>query len=386
MGKRPVRGTGSTPARSEKRDAPRDRGENTRPTNSLLEVQAAVGNAATIHLMRQVATKPPPAQATAVPDMYSMTADLYRFGAPEPSHDLPPAVVEQLLAVRATLSKVPPLDARHRAILHKALPGAPVLELIKRRDTLRSWLQNVPAQISVLSPTAGQPDEANAYQIHSLQQTSETYRAELEEVQGKIDALVRQTGAASEAQLADLVENQFPKTFVERGKQIAIQQLMANLKIVETEAARFGVDRRPRVRPPGSLTKSDKPSPYQPGTPDPAAAVGLRAAAKELIGYRDRRKAVEDANVPRAMTMEDEYNEIQAGNPDPGGRMAIQAAVTAERRRWTGWPCSSRSSIGSTSTPSSRLRTRTSRRTSTPSPRSSSTTSGRPRRTSRTAT
>ena len=70
---------------------------------------------------------------------------------------------------------------------------------------------------------------------------SESKRLELEETQTKINALVADAGVGSEAELAELIEDKFPAMFVERGKQVALQQLAENLKIIEAEAARFGV-------------------------------------------------------------------------------------------------------------------------------------------------
>ncbi len=327
----PGRKTAAHPSRADAKRKP------ARAAHPVLKLQATAGNAATSYLMRQVAPFPlfgPMIGGVpiGVPDMYSMTADLYHFGASAaPTPQLPPDVAARLIAVRTTLSKVPRLEEKPRSILYKAIPGAPVLGLIKQRDAARAWLENMTAQISQLSPPGGQPDEATAERIYSLGMGSESKRLELEDTQRKIDALVADAGVGSEAELADLIENKFPAMFVERGKQVALQQLAENLKIIEAEAARFGVTDDPEYGHPGSLTKSEDPSPYQPGQPNPQAAAGLRAAANELIGYRTKREAVEAANPPRQMTMEDEYNEIQAGNPDPGGRMAIQAAVMEEQ-------------------------------------------------------
>jgi hypothetical protein len=239
---------------------------------------------------------------------------------------MPKAVAEQLLAVRATLRNVVKLTDSERATLRKALPGAPIVELVERRDMRRQWLENLPAMLGALAPPAGQPDDSVAYQMHSLNETAESYRVEVEELQGKIDALVKQTGAAGEAELVKYVADDFPELFIQRAKNIAYRQLWDNLQIAEAEGARYGVSQNPSWGD-QSVAGSDKP--YVPGKPKPEEAPALRAAAKELIGFRQRREQAE-ANFKPFSHMEDEWAAAQAGNPDPDGRMALQEAANAE--------------------------------------------------------
>ena len=287
-------------------------------------MQATIGNAATAKLLRRPATgglaTPEHPFHEPEPEPGPERAE---FVTADPVPAMPKDVAERLLAVRGTLRNVVKLPEKDRAMLRKAIPGAPIIELIERRDMRRGWLENLPAMLAALAPPAGQPDDPVAYQMQSLTQTGESYRAELEELQVKIDAIVKQTGATSEQELAKLISEDFPKLFIRRAKDIANRQLWDNLQIAEAEGARYGVGYNPDWGKPGV----DKP--YVPGMPKPEEAPALRAAAAELLGFRQRRELAQ-ANYHPFGHMEDEWQAYQAGEPDPDGGQALQIATEAE--------------------------------------------------------
>jgi hypothetical protein len=131
--------------------------------------------------------------------------------------------------------------------------------------------------------------------------------------------------------------------FIERAKYIAYRQLWDNLKIAEAEGARYGVTTNP------NWGKKGVDRPYVPGKPAPEEAPAVRAAAKELIGYRTKREEAERKFHPFSH-MEDEY-EAGKTNPTPSGAMALQDAENAEREAsHPDRPRSSRSSSAPTST------------------------------------
>jgi hypothetical protein len=296
------------------------------PVHRVLALQASIGNAATARLLRcGLATPESPVHQEQCGPMIGLDPDRTEFVTADPAPAMPNDVAAQLLAVQTTLRGVPKLNESDRATLRKAIPGAPILDLIEKRDMRRGWLENLPSMVGSLMPPAGQPDESAAYQIHSLNQTADGYRREIEELQPQIDAIVAQAGAGTEAELVQLVEEEFPKLFIRRGKDIANRQLWDNLNIAEAEGARYGVSQNPNwgKKVPGS----DRP--YVAGRPRPEEASALRAAAKELIGFRARREEAE-RNFKPFSHMEDEWAAAQAGNPDPSGQMAMQDAQTAE--------------------------------------------------------
>ena len=298
----------------------------------VLDLQASIGNVATARLLRDGAGLATP-ESPVHPEQYGppmlggLDADRKEFVTKDPEQKVPPQIAAQLVLAQTALRNVSPLKEDERALLRKALPGAPILELIERRDTRRSWLENLPSMTGSLMPPAGQPDDAAAYQIWSLEQTAVSYRKEIEELQPQIDALVAQTGAKDEAELVTLVSKEFPKMFIERAKYIAYRQLWDNLKIAEAEGARYGVTTNP------NWGKKGVDRPYVPGKPAPEEAPAVRAAAKELIGYRTKREEAERKFHPFSH-MEDEY-EAGKTNPDPSGAMALQDAENAEREART---------------------------------------------------
>jgi hypothetical protein len=302
------------------------------PVQRVLGLQASIGNAATARLLRDVgglATPESPVhpEQFGPPMIGGLDPDRKEFVTKDPEQKVPPEIAAQLVLAQTALKNVIPLKETERATLRKAIPGAPIVELIERREMRRGWLENLPSMIGSLSPPAGQPDEAAAYQIWSLEQTAESYRKEIEEIQPQIDALVAQTGAKDETELLKLVTDEFPKMFVNRAKYIAYRQLWDNLNIAEAEGKRYGVG----VNPDWGKKNVDRP--YVPGKPAPEEAPALRAAAKELIGFRTRREEAE-RNFHPFSHMEDEY-EAGKTNPDPSGAMALQEAESAEREART---------------------------------------------------
>src|SRR5262249_20218540 len=174
------------------------------PADRVLDLQASIGNAATARLLRDgtgLATPASPVhpEQYGPPMLGGLDPDRTEFVTKDPERKVPPEIAAQLVLAQTALRHVVPLKEDQRALLRKALPGAPILELIERRDTRRSWLENLPSMTGSLMPPAGQPDDAAAYQIWSLEQTAVSYRKEIEELQPQIDALVTQTGAKDEA-------------------------------------------------------------------------------------------------------------------------------------------------------------------------------------------
>ncbi len=301
----------------------------------VVAVQMAIGNAATARLMRQPAPggggrhplAPPPHPLAEPPGLLTVNEDDRPLVLADTPPPMPADTAAKLLAVRATLSKVPPLAEKDAATLRTAIPGAPILELIERRDNRRGWLENYPSMVTSISPPAGQPDESVAYQLHSLHQTAEAYRAELPEIQARIDAHVQRAGVGSETELATLVGETFPRMFVERAKLIALRQLDDNLRIAEEEGARYGVAANPGGMY-GGATFGGTPD-YMAGPSDPLDVRSLRDAAWELLALQAKREEAQ-VKAGRLMRMEDEYDAAQKGDPDPGGRMGLPIAIEAE--------------------------------------------------------
>jgi hypothetical protein len=244
--------------------------------------------------------------------------------------ELPPQVAGRLIAVRTTLSKVPPLSPRDQATMERVIPGAPILGLIRERNTLQEGIATTQQQIASLMPSGGQPEESAQHEIFELTRFLEGKREELERLQTMIGAVVQGTGASDESELARLVEKDFPQMFLERGKTIAIRQLDDNREIAVAEAARFGG----RLTEPGTIDEeiygggqtlvADRP-------PNAEDARGLRQAAGELLPLRRAREEAERQSLEfHSGEMEDEYERLQAGVPDPTPILQRAQAAEAE--------------------------------------------------------
>jgi hypothetical protein len=302
------------------------------PPNPVLALQAAAGNAGTALLLRRggtgLATPESPVHPpqelgppTVVADHVTAPAETGTVAA------LPPDVAKKLIAAQTTLGRMQPIHEKDRATLATALPGAQIADLLLRREELREGIELTQAQLTSMMPAGGQPDDSVAYQIHSLGQFLESKRVELEGIQPQIDELVRRTGAASEAELAKVVTEDFPALFIQRAREIASQQLWDNEAILNAEAARYGVTLNPQT---AMEAEAEGRGPqYLTGAPNAADAEGLRAAARELCELKRAREAAE-ANVRHFSHMEDEY-EAGLTNPDPTGQMAANRAGEVER-------------------------------------------------------
>ena len=157
---------------------------------------------------------------------------------------MPPATQAKVLAARATLSRIPKMDSSDLETLKRTTPGAPVLELIKRREVLRDDITYQQSQMSGRMPAARLPDDQMAAldaELAPFQQQVSYDDAEITKTQELIDTIVRGAGAQDEAGLVSTLTKEFPELFVRRAKLIAFQQLSENAEVATNEANRYGL-------------------------------------------------------------------------------------------------------------------------------------------------
>lgn len=306
----------------------------------ILALQTSIGNAATSRLLQRdpvggLATPESPIhpQQEREPgwSLNQYEGDDQVSLPKEQAEALPPDVARKVLAAQATLGKMTPLQGKDRAMLGKALAGSRIAELVTTREQYRDGIKTTEAQIGSLMPPAGQPDDSVAYQIHSLGQFLETQRLKVEGFQAEIDEQVRLSGCATENELLTLVREDFPKLFIQRGKEIASQQLWDNQTLIETEMARYGISENPLA---GTIHEEihGGVDPYVIKTAKKEEAEGLRTAAKELLGLRQAREAAE-SNRKYFSHMEDEWEAAQKDpDGDFDGSKAVMAATEAEQQ------------------------------------------------------
>jgi hypothetical protein len=222
---------------------------------------------------------------------------IQRNGDGEPAAPgLSPELVQQIAYAQVVLSQVPPLPDDQVARLNKTIAGAPVYELMKKRDAKRTELEDLKEQIRMdegVRPTEGREKEVKAL-------TAQIERMD-ESIQASLGAL-----NLSEADLAAQVED-FVNMWVARGKEIALTMLSQQEQKVNEEANRYETEQTPME---GTRT---------------AEAEGLKNADAKLLALSQRLKEAKDE-----VDYEEAIHKTGRG-PDsaPGG--SVEIPVTPER-------------------------------------------------------
>ena len=254
--------------------------------HAVLSLQAAVGNAATARLLRDGTTGsdlvsyPDDPLSTSQSDQPALSADDQR----------------KLGYARTTLARIPPLPEADEKALQKLIPGTTVLNLIRERDEWRTKLDGLVE--GAKQNGFGRDDPVRPE--HGGQRLSDKMNVFIERVEKLTEAIqdaCTALGLKDETELKGLVEDRFPKLFLQRAKTIALQVLTDNEKLATAESDRFGVRQLP-------LQAFDykKYAAIADGTPDKDAVAGARAAGKELHGME--------------LELKDAWNEILAINQE----------------------------------------------------------------------
>jgi hypothetical protein len=264
-------------------------------------------------------------RATARADLISVN-ERPDFVTADPVPQMPPAVASTVLAARATLSQIPKLGKPDLETMKYAAPGAPVLELIEKRERHRADIEANQSQISMRAPAARLPDDQQAAweaEAAPFTQQIQYDEAEIQKTQTMIEAVVQGLGVADEAALVKLLTVDFPELFVRRGKLIAYRQLDDNARVAEDEARRYGLGI------PGQGAGSYA-SPASFGNPEDIAglrkgAARVRAIEKQIadIQETERRRTQEAEEAAR-----DKYLQSE-GEPGAGAGSYATAPVEA---------------------------------------------------------
>ena len=122
----------------------------------------------------------------------------------------------------------PSLSEAEAQLLHQATGGVGLVETIRRRDDLRSQLNDI-------ANGANRGDVAEAQAFHDY--------ARLEPVEsrltGEIDAQLAELGISDERELFRLVNDRFPTFFLAEAKRVALEMLAQNEQEARDELARY---------------------------------------------------------------------------------------------------------------------------------------------------
>lgn len=219
----------------------------------VLALQRTAGNAATVAGLAASALGAP-----------NGTATLQRQITPPP--EVSPADRERQLYAATTMRNVPPLDPAMRANLVTTIKYTPVFDSIEERNRVRADVQKHEAELEKANnelsiakqgakdvsgapggtgPGSGEPEKAqnrlklaNA-EVARLSRVVESLGKDLKAKDVIVKKGLADIGVKSEDEVVNFVNETFPKTFIARGKQIAITQLDANRSAAEKERARY---------------------------------------------------------------------------------------------------------------------------------------------------
>ena len=154
-------------------------------------------------------------------------APIQRQQTPAAPAQVPPDVATQLAYAATVLRRIPNLPPDQAAKLDLTIAGSDVYNKIVRRNSDRTDLE----QLRGRAPTL---EEMGNYG-RRVQMLSESVERETNDIQADLSRL----HISSEDDLVRMVTEQFPLTWMDRGKQIANAMLDQNADVVKAEKARY---------------------------------------------------------------------------------------------------------------------------------------------------
>jgi len=147
--------------------------------------------------------------------------------AGQPPTEIPPEVARQIALAVTVLRQVPPLSPETAQRLNKTIGGSDTYMKIRNRDERRAELEELTAR----GPTLGNMGQYGG-RVAKL-------REEIAELDKVIQAELAKLGVADADELRRMVEEEFPKLWVDRGKAVATTMLNQNAQVVQAEKDRY---------------------------------------------------------------------------------------------------------------------------------------------------
>jgi hypothetical protein len=210
----------------------------------VLELQRSAGNRATAGLVLAGAKT-----SEAHGPQLSVQRDPPDATAAQAAPNLPPEVRRQLLLATTTLRRVEALTPANQVVISHAISGAPLYEHLQQRNLKRTELAARRSDLMRATPLAGVPsaESEEGRRIAELNTDIARLTTEINSLDSQVQSGLRAAGCASEDDLVRLLTVDFPRQFIERGKQIAIAQLDENRELAQHELERYsaGVNHAP---------------------------------------------------------------------------------------------------------------------------------------------
>ena len=154
---------------------------------------------------------------------------------------MPPEVRRQLLLATTTLRRVDPLTPAAQAVMTRSISGAPLYDHLRQRNLKRQELADRRNDLMRVTPLAGvpAPESEEGRRIAALNADIGRLTAEIDALDSAVRSGLRAAGCATEDDLVRLLTVDFPRQFIERGKQIAVAQLDENRVLAQHEIERY---------------------------------------------------------------------------------------------------------------------------------------------------
>ena len=152
---------------------------------------------------------------------------------PQPTLD--PEAAKRLLYAQTVLSKVPQLPEGEKANLNKMVGGSDLMNVIERRDKVRSELAQAKTDLESAKDISGADKDAES---KKAQAKVDQLGLDLEGLQTEVDQGLKKLGIGTEEELVELV-GKFPETWKKRAKEIAGKMLDENEAVADQESSRY---------------------------------------------------------------------------------------------------------------------------------------------------
>jgi hypothetical protein len=154
---------------------------------------------------------------------------------------VPPQVQRRLAYAATVLRDMPPITAEQEGRLERAIRGAPLYTQIRTKRFKVREIETRNNEIMRIRPEHGtlMPGTPEVNRVEELSAEVEHLGREVEELDRSIREGLATLGVAGEDELVHFVEEEFPRMFLDRAKQLVYTMLDTNRALAESERDRY---------------------------------------------------------------------------------------------------------------------------------------------------
>ncbi len=216
---------------------------------------------------------------------------------------LSPEDARRLIAARTTLSNVPPLEPGDQKTLEGTIKDSTAYALLQERNQKREELKTATDEFEEakrnLQDVNGPPPQEMVDKKDALGVRVKSLGDQVSDLDKTLQAVLKSLNTTEDG-LIKLVTEDFPRLFISRGKQIALQELKQNKELAEKEKDQYK-----------DMCTADSDDPV-------GKRNGLRTAALDLT---NRQKAIEEDQ----LKIQEAHKDQAAGGKDESGQQSSSA-------------------------------------------------------------